>query len=583
MESTESPPPPTLISPFEQAVLQKEDHHSIVLLPHAPHLPHPHLFHESNEEHQFVAETTVLQTAPAAAKPEQSTEHQLLTRARQKAKSNFVNSPLLQDEYIFPRFSVHELKLGRVLGRGGFGTVLAVEKFEIESNNKPGRHRRGLSGSFSSSIFRHSKLHGGDEKHVKEESSEVRLVKSMDALGDLNQPVIVDVSGVEAVALEESKSKRKRRSVSLGFGQRHDFFRRGKRGGDGAQNDKENQQLQQPSPKHQQSSENGKGNCDQKNTENVLADTAVTAAETLNESLIVQRPSLDSAKQRPSLNFSFVSWRDSVPGQEGRDAIDESDLRFLNWVEEADAHHVHVPKSIDKSDELLKQDEKKVRDNEEKDKAQADTPVKSASPTHNQNNASPPSPRRRVILFSNNHNTNTSFDLNSSLRPNILQDKQYLSQHVTTSKGKSRYAVKIISPHIVRGDFKRFLQAAADMATETYFFSVLNHPHILKMRAVGQGDFFLPSYFLVLDRLYDTLSVKIEGAWKRQKDHLENDFFVWNRHRKGRGLWDERVGVARDLARALAYLHDMGIIYRDLVRVLLLTIHLAVAIPLTVT
>jgi serine/threonine protein kinase len=103
------------------------------------------------------------------------------------------------------------------------------------------------------------------------------------------------------------------------------------------------------------------------------------------------------------------------------------------------------------------------------------------------------------------------------------------------------------------------------MATETYFFSVLNHPHILKMRAVGQGDFFSPSYFLVLDRLYDTLSDRIEGTWKKQCHHLENDFFVWNRHRKGRGLWEERVGVARDLAGALAYLHDMGIIYRDLV------------------
>lgn len=454
---------------------------------------------------------------------------------------------------------MYELKLGRVLGRGGFGTVLAVERFEIESG-KPSRHGRGLSGGFSSSIFRQSKLN--DDAG----SREVRLVKSMDALGEMKEPAVKDV---EAVALEESKPKRKRRSVSLGFGQRHDFFRRGKRGGgDEAQSDKENQQQQSDQKqfqKHQQSSKEDRGICDQEKKENILADTAVTAAETLNDSLITQRPSLESTKQRPSLNFSFVSWRDSTPGQEGKDAIDESDLRFLKWVEEDDAHHVHVPKSIDESDELQSQEEKKVQDNEEKDKAQADTPVKSDSPTNNHNNASPPSPKRRVILFSNNHNTNTSFDLNSSLRPNILQDKQFLSQHVTTSKGKSRYVVKIISPHIVRGDFQRFLQAAADMATETYFFSVLNHPHILKMRAVGQGDFFSPSYFLVLDRLYDTLSDRIEGTWKKQCHHLENDFFVWNRHRKGRGLWEERVGVARDLAGALAYLHDMGIIYRDLV------------------
>ena len=105
------------------------------------------------------------------------------------------------------------------------------------------------------------------------------------------------------------------------------------------------------------------------------------------------------------------------------------------------------------------------------------------------------------------------------------------------------------------------------MATETYFFSVLNHPHILKMRAVGQSDMFSPSYFLVLDRLYETLDHKIAHSWKKHKDHLKNDFFVWGRYRKNMSFWTERVGVARDLAGALSYLHEMYIIYRDLVSV----------------
>ncbi|KAL7535586.1 hypothetical protein ACHAXR_008079 [Thalassiosira sp. AJA248-18] len=103
-----------------------------------------------------------------------------------------------------------------------------------------------------------------------------------------------------------------------------------------------------------------------------------------------------------------------------------------------------------------------------------------------------------------------------------------------------------------------------DMATETYFLSMLNHPHILKMRAVGQGDMFSPSYFLVLDRLYDTLSDKIDGTWKHQLDHLENSIFVWNRARKLRILWEERMGVMKDLASALAHLHELKIIYRDI-------------------
>jgi serine/threonine protein kinase len=108
-----------------------------------------------------------------------------------------------------------------------------------------------------------------------------------------------------------------------------------------------------------------------------------------------------------------------------------------------------------------------------------------------------------------------------------------------------------------------------DMATETYFLSVLSHPNILKMRAVGQGDMFSPDYFLVLDRLYDTLLDKIEGSWKEQYEHLENSFFVWNRSRKTKMLWAERMGVMRDIAGALGYMHDLRIIYRDIVSTLL--------------
>ena len=107
-----------------------------------------------------------------------------------------------------------------------------------------------------------------------------------------------------------------------------------------------------------------------------------------------------------------------------------------------------------------------------------------------------------------------------------------------------------------------------DMATETYFLSVLSHPNILKMRAVGQGDMFSPDYFLVLDRLYDTLLDKIEGSWKEQYEHLKNSFFVWNRTRKMKVLWAERMGVMRDIAGALGYMHDLRIIYRDIVSIL---------------
>jgi hypothetical protein len=55
------------------------------------------------------------------------------------------------------------------------------------------------------------------------------------------------------------------------------------------------------------------------------------------------------------------------------------------------------------------------------------------------------------------------------------------------AKQEACYAIKLISQSIIENDYQKFLQAAKDLATETYFLSVLDHPHILKLRAVGQG------------------------------------------------------------------------------------------------
>jgi serine/threonine protein kinase len=80
----------------------------------------------------------------------------------------------------------------------------------------------------------------------------------------------------------------------------------------------------------------------------------------------------------------------------------------------------------------------------------------------------------------------------------------------------------------------------------------------------SSSDMFSPSWFLVLDRLCDTLFDKIEGIWKIQLDELENSMFVFNRASKLKILWGERMRVMKDLAGALSYLHDKKIIYRDL-------------------
>ncbi len=76
-----------------------------------------------------------------------------VAQARSRIKQSFANSPLLSSnnttkndydnedsnnneddggvEYIFPRFDKSELQLGKVLGSGGFGTVLEITGFRM--------------------------------------------------------------------------------------------------------------------------------------------------------------------------------------------------------------------------------------------------------------------------------------------------------------------------------------------------------------------------------------------------------------------------------------------------------------------
>ena len=145
---------------------------------------------------------------------------------------------------------------------------------------------------------------------------------------------------------------------------------------------------------------------------------------------------------------------------------------------------------------------------------------------------------------------------------------------------KHDYCVKFLKPSILP-DRKKFARGIADLAIEAHFLSVLNHPNIIKIRGITAGvTLFKPSipiltnqpgadggYFLVLDKLHSTLDRKIDYEWKTA-DHKYNSFLYRTTHdlrgSKRRGLKLERIEVALQLARAMQYLHEHQICYRDL-------------------
>jgi serine/threonine protein kinase len=101
----------------------------------------------------------------------------------------------------------------------------------------------------------------------------------------------------------------------------------------------------------------------------------------------------------------------------------------------------------------------------------------------------------------------------------------------------------------------------------------LNNKHIVKLHGVTAGSVESNvatgkecGFFIIVDRLFDTLEKKIE-YWKEDAERhhgnvltrLTNDF-----KEKRRAALVLRLKIAIEVAEAMIYLHSLDIIYRDL-------------------
>jgi serine/threonine protein kinase len=201
----------------------------------------------------------------------------------------------------------------------------------------------------------------------------------------------------------------------------------------------------------------------------------------------------------------------------------------------------------------------------------------------------------------NNNNITTTTtqiisDDNDHDHDHFHQTKEYMSQNVFRTKNNNnnnnnndnnnkneaaaRYAIKILHKEFKTKSQKQ--RGMYDLAMEAEYLSALDHPNIIKMRGSlllsnncnggpGQGPVQTPGFFIVMDRLYSTLQEMIDDTWKKEYNNNKGNKFLgglFSGFKKDKDklkmLFLERLLVAHDLAKVFQYLHEKGIIYRDL-------------------
>jgi serine/threonine protein kinase len=133
-----------------------------------------------------------------------------------------------------------------------------------------------------------------------------------------------------------------------------------------------------------------------------------------------------------------------------------------------------------------------------------------------------------------------------------------------------KLAIKFLNESAMANS-NEFCNGAADLLLEAKYLSALsNHPHpsiiaLHGVAAAGSAGFAtgqMGGYFLVVDRLYDTLDKRID-IWKELKRRKMRHSSPTN-IKLLQAMFLQRLQVACDICSAIRHLHNLKIVFRDL-------------------
>ena len=131
-----------------------------------------------------------------------------------------------------------------------------------------------------------------------------------------------------------------------------------------------------------------------------------------------------------------------------------------------------------------------------------------------------------------------------------MSSVEYVTQ-LMGSDDNNRYAVKKVSPRC-RTNPEILLRGIVDLAIETRFLATLDHPNLNKMRATSNQSPYDEGYFLVIDRLHETLEKKIHTWKSRSSSHS-----IFRASAKRRKILSEKLSSVHSISSVLCYMHTL--------------------------